>query len=100
MDKRENNKRKTHGEPTRSDTMAVVIIDLSTPSKASRLLSSYNLSFNDIENSPEVCHAGGYFSLTDLRGTGIGGGDPGRGVTGKSVSSGIRPPTVSSDSSD
>ena len=80
--------------------MAVVITDLSTPSKASRLLSSYNLSFKDIEKSPEVCHAGGCFSLTDLRGTGIGGGDPGRGVTGKSVSSGIRPPTVSFDSSD
>ena len=72
MDKRENKiKKKTHGEPTRSDTMAVVIIDLSTPSKVSRLLNSYNLSFKDIENSPEVCHAGGYISLTDLWGTGI-----------------------------
>ena len=80
--------------------MAVVTIDLSTPSKAIRLLSSDNLLFKDIGNSPEVCHAGGCFSLTDVRGTGTGGGDPGRGVTGKSVSSGIRPPTVSSDSSD
>ena len=76
MDKK---KKKTHGEPTRSDTMAVVTIDLSTPSKASRLLSSDNLSFKDIKNSPEVCHAGGCFSLTDLRGTGTGGGDPGHG---------------------
>ena len=89
MDKR---KKKPHGEPARSDT--VVTIDLSTPSKASRLLSSDNLSFKDIENSPQVFHAGGCFSLTDLRGTGTGGADPGRGVTGKSVSSGIRVKTT------
>ena len=80
--------------------MAFVTIDLSTPSEASRLLSSDNLSFKDIENSPEVCHAGGCFSLTDLRRTGTGGGDPGRDVTSKNVSRGTRSTTVSSDSSD